>query len=237
MDLTHILVDFENVQPKDLRLLVGDRFRVVIFLGPHQNRIDLDVVESLQPLGSNVTYVQSDRRAKNAVDFHIAFHLGRLLQEQLCNGGLESNCAKFVIVTKDGGFDALLSHVRSLGYEATKVVTIAEALDQKAATDEPAAVSRASAAVMATPLTKGMKPAESWPKGKAKIDVVPKLIANFRQHPKARPATRAALERHIGTALGGKPVPSAVQDVIAAMERAGVIKITDKRVEYALPSE
>ena len=237
MEVTHILVDFENVQPKDLSLLNGDCFRVVIFLGPHQNRLDLDVVEALQPLGANVTYVQSDRRAKNAVDFHIAFHLGRLLQDQLDNGGRESRRARFVVVTKDGGFDGLLSHVRSLGYEAKKAVTIAEVLDQQAATDKTAPLSRISVPLKAVPISKGIKAAESRLKGKAKIDIVPKLLANFRRHPKARPATLTALERYVGTALGGKATPSAVQDVIAAMERGGVIRITDKNVEYSVPSE
>jgi hypothetical protein len=237
MEITHILVDFENVQPKDLRLLAGDRFRVVIFLGPHQNRIDLDIVESLQPLGSNVTYVQSDRRTKNAVDFHIAFHLGRLLQGQLGTGERESRRDRFVIVTKDGGFDGLLSHVRSLGYKATKAVTIAEVLEQNAVTDETGPGSRSSAKPEAMPVNRGMEVVKSRPKEKVKIDIVPKLVANFRQHPKARPATLVALERHIGTALGGKATSSAVQNVIASMERAGVMKITDKYVEYSLPPE
>jgi PIN domain len=70
-------------------------------------KLELDTVEALQPLGSNVTYVQSDRRAKNAVDFHIAFHLSRLLEEHLGNDARESNRARFIIVTKDGGFDAV----------------------------------------------------------------------------------------------------------------------------------
>jgi hypothetical protein len=237
MDLTHILVDFENVQPKDLRLLAGDRFRVVVFLGPHQNRIGLDVVESLQPLGSNVTYIRSESRAKNALDFHIAFQLGRLLQDHLRDGAAKSKRARFFIVTKDGGFDGLLSHVRSLGYEAAKAMTIAEVLDHGAATAEAAPLSRTSAPTKTILAGNGLDAAEPRPEKTAKIDIVSKLVANFRQHPKARPATRAALERHIGTALGSKGTASAVQDVVDAMRRAGLIKISDKHVEYSLPPE
>jgi len=211
-ELTHILVDFENVQPKDFELLDCDRCRIVMFLGPHQNKLGLDVVQSLQRLGRSVTYVQSDKKARNALDFHIAFYLGRLLQEPSATDTSRSKRDRFVVVTKDGGFDGLLWHIRSLGYDATKAVTIGEAL--------------------------GERPANSSDKrAPPKTEAVSKVIANLRKHPKNRPSTRAALERHITTTVGGKATPSAVEDVIGAMERAGVIKITDKHVEYSLPSE
>jgi hypothetical protein len=211
-ELTHILVDFENLQPKDFELLDGDRCRVVLFLGPHQNKLALDVVQSLQRLGRSVAYVQSEKKARNALDFHIAFYLGRVLHEPLATGTSRSKRDRFVVVTKDGGFDGLLSHIRSLGYDATKAVTIGEALGERPGNT-------------------------SGKRAPSKTDAVSKVIANLRKHPKNRPSTRAALERHITTAFGGMATPSAVEDVIDAMGRAGVIKITDKNVEYSLPSD
>lgn len=232
MEVTHILVDFENVQPEDMSLLRGDQYRVIIFRGPHQNRLDFDVVEALQPLGSNVTHVQSDKQGKNALDFHIAFYLGRLLPEGLSNGLPDRKNDRFIVITKDGGFDALLSHVRSLGYEATKAATIRDALAQQAAVDKTVASAKKSTAPKAAPAGKGTKGAEGGPQKIAKPDFLQKLIANFHLHPKARPSTRAALERHIGTALGGKAAPAVVQDLIAALECEGVLKVSDEKVEY-----
>ena len=243
MERTHILIDFENVQPQDMSLLRGDQYRVIIFRGPHQNKLDFDMAESLQPLGSNVTHVQSDRQGKNALDFHIAFYLGRLLQEHVGNGSPERKTAKFIVVSKDGGFDTLLSHVQALGHTAMKAATIREALGlgaakkmaaaKNVANDKNVAAAKKSAPPKVVASTKQVETPEAVPQKKAKADVRLKLVANFREYPKSRPSTRAALERHIGTALGGVATPSAVQDLIAALERDGVLKVSGDKVEYA----
>jgi hypothetical protein len=128
MELTYILVDFENVQPPDMGLLSGDQYQLRIFRGPHQNKLDFDIAESLQPHGDRVKYIQSDRHGKNALDFHIAFYMGRLLQELEANGSPASSNTRFVVISKDGGFDALMNHVQSLGYGAMKATSIRQAL-------------------------------------------------------------------------------------------------------------
>jgi hypothetical protein len=124
MELTYIFVDFENVQPQDLDLLFGQQYRVKVFHGPHQNKLDVAIVKALQPLGEHAEYIQSNKPGKNALDFHIAFWMGRLIQAQESTG----RGARFVVVSKDGGFDSLLSQVRSLGYSASQGATIREAL-------------------------------------------------------------------------------------------------------------
>lgn len=135
MELTYILVDFENLQPPDMGLLSGEQYQLRIFRGPHQNKLDFDIAESLQPHGDRVKYIQSDRHGKNALDFHIAFYMGRLLQELEANGSAASRNTRFVVISKDGGFDALMSHVQSLGYGAMKAASIRQALGL----DEPVA--------------------------------------------------------------------------------------------------
>lgn len=128
MELTYILVDFENVQPPDMGLLSGEQYQLRIFRGPHQKKLDFDIAESLQPHGDRVKYIQSDRHGKNALDFHIAFYMGRLLQELEANGPSANSNTRFVVISKDGGFDALMSHVQSLGYGAMKAASIRHAL-------------------------------------------------------------------------------------------------------------
>lgn len=128
MELTYILVDFENVQPPDMGLLSGDQYQLRIFRGPHQNKLDFDIAVSLQPHGDRVKYIQSDRHGKNALDFHIAFYMGRLLQELEANGSAASSNTRFVVISKDSGFDALMNHVQSLGYGAMKAASIRQAL-------------------------------------------------------------------------------------------------------------
>ena len=237
MELTHILIDFENVQPQDMSLLTGDQHRVIVFRGPHQNRLDFNVVEFLQPLGANVKYVRSDRQSKNALDFHIAFYLGRLVQQHLGDELPERSSVRFVVITKDRDFDALLSHLQSLGYQATTAASIQEVLGKNAAAGNatrPIEQSRAPSAVLPN---NELKAVETLPKKAAELARLAKMITNFRRHPKARPSTRVALERYIGTALGGKPAKSAVQDLIAALEGEGALKISGTKVEYPTPPE
>ena len=139
MNLTYILVDFENVQPPDMGLLSGDQYQLRIFHGPHQKKLDFDIAVSLQPLGDRVKYIQSDRHGKNALDFHIAFYMGRLLEGLAANGTPAGANIKFVVISHDGGFDALISHVQSLGYAAAKAASIRHALGL----DEPGTASGA----------------------------------------------------------------------------------------------
>lgn len=137
MELIYILVDFENVQPPDMGLLSGEQYQLRIFHGPHQKKLNFDIAVSLQPLGDRVKYIQSDRHGKNALDFYIAFYMGRLLQEHEANGSAARSNTRFVVISKDGGFDALMSHVKSLGYGAMKAASIRQALGLDVAVTEP----------------------------------------------------------------------------------------------------
>lgn len=133
---TYILVDFENVQPPDLDLLRGEQFQILIFRGPHQKKLDAEMVTVLQPLGDRVKYIKSTKPGKNALDFHIAFTVGRQIESHQQSG----THARFIVISRDNGFDSLLTHVRSLGYETAQGTSIRDALGVEAAesaTDPP----------------------------------------------------------------------------------------------------
>ena len=49
-----ILIDFENVQPKELGCLRGKPFETKVFCGAHQSKI-VELASQLQPLGSDVS--------------------------------------------------------------------------------------------------------------------------------------------------------------------------------------
>jgi hypothetical protein len=57
MRTNFVLVDFENVQPKDIGLLKDGPFKVKVFLGSNQSKIPITIAMSLQSLGSNAEYV------------------------------------------------------------------------------------------------------------------------------------------------------------------------------------
>ena len=99
-----VLVDFENVQPKDLGLLKDGPFKVKIFLGPNQSKIPVSLAAALQSLGENAEYIILETAGTNALDFHIAYYIGAL-------SAVEPT-AFFHIISKDSGFDPLLKYLK-----------------------------------------------------------------------------------------------------------------------------
>ena len=73
-----MLVDFENVQPKNVSLLSGGSHKIKVFLGANQAKIPLEMARALQTCGPDAEYIQIDGSGKNAVDFHIAYYIGAL---------------------------------------------------------------------------------------------------------------------------------------------------------------
>ncbi len=117
MRTNFVLVDYENVQPKDIGLLQGGPFKVKVFLGPKQSKIPVTLVEALQPLGGNAEYVLLETAGNNAVDFHIAYYVGVLSSED--------PTAYFHIISKDTGFDPLIKHLKRRKIFAQRSICIA----------------------------------------------------------------------------------------------------------------
>ncbi len=141
MPTNYVLVDFENVQPDSLSVLATGQFRVKVFVGASQakGRISFELSHSIQALGANAEYVKIARTGKNAVDMHIAYYIGRLLEK-------EPN-AVIHIVSKDTDFDPLIEYLHAKGSACNRVKTIAEIPKQVA----QRASSQASKAAKQTP--------------------------------------------------------------------------------------
>ena len=118
MRTNFVLVDYENVQPKDLGLLRDGPFNVKIFLGPNQSKVPVALASAVQFLGSNAEYVVLQTAGPNALDFHIAYYIGVL--------SCQHPMGVFHIVSKDSGFDALLKHLRSKNVLVQRCACIAD---------------------------------------------------------------------------------------------------------------
>lgn len=104
MRTNFVLVDFENIQPRDLGLLKDGPFKVKLFLGPNQAKVPVALASSLQSLGNDAEYVVLETAGNNALDFHIAYYIGVL--------SAEDPTAYFHIISKDSGFDPLIKHLK-----------------------------------------------------------------------------------------------------------------------------
>jgi len=113
-----VLVDFENVQPKDIGLLKDGPFKVKVFLGPNQSKIPVALATALQSLGESAEYIILETAGNNALDFHIAYYIGAL-------SAIEP-AAFFHIISKDSGFDPLLKYLKGKKIFAQRSTCIAD---------------------------------------------------------------------------------------------------------------
>ena len=118
MKINFVLVDFENVQPKNVSLLSGGPYKIKVFLGANQAKIPLEMARALQACGPDAEYIQIDGSGKNALDFHIAYYIGRL--------AAENPDAFFHLISKDTGFDPLIKHLKAHKISCQRLKSIAD---------------------------------------------------------------------------------------------------------------
>lgn len=118
MRTNFVLIDSENLQPDSIEKLKHDHFRVIVLVGANQKRIDIEVAKAVQALGRNGEYVQISGNGPNALDFHIAFYIGRY--------SLEFPDSYFHIISKDKGFDPLIKHLKDKKIFCTRSVSVSE---------------------------------------------------------------------------------------------------------------
>ena len=148
---THVLVDWENVQPKDVEIqaLVPGVTDVWLFHGPNQKNVS--VHQSLW--GQQVTLVPIARAGKNALDFHLSFYMGYIASR--------NPQANFVVLSNDTGYLPMLEHARTLGFSVQqmgfqKARVPARKVSEKA-TAELSTKAAASSASQAKPVSANVK--------------------------------------------------------------------------------
>ncbi|BBO27227.1 hypothetical protein AltI4_16150 [Alteromonas sp. I4] len=118
MKNNYVLIDYENVQPTNLSLLEDFDVEVFIFVGQHQEKIPFKIASAVQALGDKAQYIKISGNGRNALDFHIAFYMGKIAER-------DPN-AYFHVISKDTGFDPLVKHLRQNKIYARRENDIAE---------------------------------------------------------------------------------------------------------------
>lgn len=112
---TVLLVDFENVRNITLGSLPTDWY-VLIFVGKTQHSIPFEITRDAQQLGERLEWIKIEGDGRNNLDFHLAFHLGRLSDV--------SPQVEFLVLSKDKGFDPLIRHVVGGGLQCERIEKI-----------------------------------------------------------------------------------------------------------------
>ena len=116
--MNYVLIDFENVQPKNLEILESHPFKVFVFVGENQTKVPYELAAAIQTLGANAKYIKISGNGQNALDFHIAYYVGDL--------AAKDPEANFHIITRDTGFDPLIKHLKGRNIRIQRARDLAE---------------------------------------------------------------------------------------------------------------
>ncbi len=235
MTKPYFLIDFENVQPKALDQLQPGTSRIKVFLGQQQTRLMLELVQALQPFGSDAEYIAIQGSGPDAVDFHIAFYIGRLAADEAG--------AEFNIISKDRGFDPLVRHLNGLGIVcrrlpeipgATAVAKPAAAPAKKAVKAVKKAAAKKAPAKSVT-VTVAPKPNTATPaaaKGTTTRTRVPEVVALLKKSTK--PAKLSSLKSAIKSWFKPELDDIAVDALVQSLQTNKKITVSGTKVTYLL---
>jgi hypothetical protein len=194
----YVLIDYENVQPGALTVLEQEHFKVIVFVGANQAKISFDVASAIQRMGTNASYIKISGNGSNALDFHIAFYVGQL-------SAAEPD-AYFHIISKDTGFDPLITHLKSKKIFASRSKDVMEIPIVKAANSKTPAEKQAV------------------------------VLANLKQRGSSKPRTVKTLSSTISSLFQKTLTNKEVEAILKGMQEQGFISISDTKVSYKLPA-
>lgn len=226
MKTSFVLVDFENVQPKNMGLLKGGPFKIKVFVGASQAKVSLEMAQTLQTFGDDAQYIQIAGNGSNALDFHIAYYIGRLAAEH--------PGAVFHIISKDTGFDPLIKHLKTQDIQCKRSASIADVVPGKPAAAPPAAkAERGSAATEKKPT---VKPTAKPRKVTAKVDPdqLKTVLENLGKRKSALPRSLKTLGSTIQSLFKPALGDAQLQAILDALAEQGKIAIAEKKVSYRL---
>lgn len=120
--MEYIFIDFENVALQAIpdHALVQ---MVFMFVGEKQKKVSMEIAESMQKLGPKAKLVRMSGSGNNALDFHIAYYVGKYAE--IDPKGI------FRIVSKDKGFDPLVKHLQAEKIDCSRVENLSTKLVSK----------------------------------------------------------------------------------------------------------
>lgn len=118
-----LLVDYESVQRLDMSVL-DESYRAIVFVGALQNPPRAARHPATAQRFSRVEFQHVEGTGRNALDFHIACHLGRMYETQRT-----TTC---IVVSRDKGYDPLLLHLNRNGLTCRRIEDMAELKPSKA---------------------------------------------------------------------------------------------------------
>jgi hypothetical protein len=230
-DLTtnYVLVDFENVQP-DLSLLANSSYKVKVFFGAKQQegRVPFKLLDAMLSLAGNVEPVKVMRSGSNAVDMHIAYYIGRLIERE--------PGATIHIISGDTDFDPLAEFLRANGVSCTRSKTIADLTKKAAPVKPPQPRGRPAATTPRPAKAPPAPPKPAPPTRKPANEKLAPVLKHLHSYT-GKPSTRKKLAQTIASYFrqhGGALPNDAVEQIIDELIRLKYVTQDGGKVAYHL---
>ena len=216
--VNHVFVDYENVHAVDPTIIGSKTVHVTLLLGAKKTKFDATVVEKLMQHAATVKIIRLASSGRNALDFTLAYYLGRAV--------LADPCGCFHIVSKDKGYDALIEHLRSKHFFACRHEDFTPLTSS--AVDKPVAATSPVASLAAK--------APAKPRIATSVEPLDAQVLEYLRKPTTkRPRTERKLTSHLVSHLGKKVTETEVAKLVKRFISAGHVVTDDKgRIIYHL---
>lgn len=188
----YVFVDCENVHPVDASVIGTESFHFTLLLGAQQLKLDVALVEKLMAHATTVQLIRLTASGRNALDFALAYYLGRAV--------VTDPTSSFHIVSRDGGFEPLIEHLRS-----QKIRVLRH--------DDFASLTIPGRARSSSP------PPE---------DMLTRVLGHLRKNAATRPKRKKTLMSHLLAVCGKTATEADVVKLIEALSQAGHLSIGEK---------
>ena len=197
-----LYIDYENVQRVELSQIDQRDLQVWLFTGVAQTKIPIGLAKSIQSLGDKLRWITIDGNGPNALDFHIAYYLGVHTTQRPKD--------EHFLLSKDKGFDPLISHVSKNNVRCSRIATIAELQSTQ----------------------RNVAKAKKMPESDG---VYTKILTNLRKiEATKRPRSRKTLRQYIRTLAGKSPSEQRLDQLIEQLFESRVIAESNGRLTYQL---
>lgn len=223
--MNHVFLDYENVHQIDLSLIGAESVSFTLLVGAKQSKLDTDLVQRMMEHSASVHLVKLKSSGKNALDFVLAYYLGR--------AALADPAAHFHIIAKDGGYDPLIEHLRERHINVRRHASCADLTFTWPGKAPPPSGPIAIKAVKKKAVKKVAKRSSAKKAAKTKKEDsieawMERTVKNFRDHPKALPAKMKTLQTKVGQLIGEPAGGPEVLLVIERMKKAGYLTFDEK---------
>ncbi len=217
--MNHVFVDFENVHHVDLSVIGTKAVTFTLLVGAKQTKLDAALVEKLMEHAASVQLIRLASSGRNALDFALAYYLGRAV--------LAYPTAHFHVVSKDGGYDPLIEHLRGRHINVSRHADFSTLIFSDSLKVSPVMTSAQvpKSVSVATP--------------KAVVTGLEEQVAQVREHLRkpstTRPRNRAKLISYLVAHLGHKLSEADAQKLVEKLADSGQLGIDGKgKVTYRM---